>query len=187
MEQQFCEKCHQSGIKVLLRQSEELLCSPCCWPPSWDINEEHQEIDLDREEAKVDHSFRSCGECKSIIEDINNTALQNKSIVTFKQTEEVEHTKVSPSTPKLFTVVTPILPHSHGPRPIMPPCLNEIELKFTFEKNGTQGNGERKDDTSPVDGSPVPPLQPKDDVLFADTLLKHLARKKEKGDKEQLK
>ena len=191
MEQQLCEKCHQSGIKVLLRQSEELLCSPCWkgWPPSWDIDEKHQELDLDREEAEVDHSFRFTFSTPSIIEDINNTALQNnKSIVTFKQTEEVEHTKVSPSTPKLFTVETPILHmHSHGPGPIMPPCLNEIELKFTSEENGTQDHGESRDDTSPTEGSPAPPLQPQGDVLFADTLLKHLARKKEKGDKEQLK
>ena len=76
MEQQFCEKCHQSGIKVLLRQSEELLCRLTGgWPPSWDINEEHQELDLDREEAQVDHSFRFTFSTQSIIEDINNTAL----------------------------------------------------------------------------------------------------------------
>ena len=143
---------------------------------------------MDREEAEVDHNFRFTFSTPSIIEDINNTALQNnKSIVTSKQTEEVEHTKVGPSTPKLFTVETPILPHSHGPRPIRPSRLNEIELKFTSEENGTQDNDESKDDTSPADGSPAPPLQPQGDVLFADTLLKHLTRKKENGDKEQLK
>ena len=190
MEQQFCEKCHQSGIKVLLRQSEELLCSPCWkgWPPFWDINEEHQELDLDREEVQVDHSFRFTFSTPSMIKDINNTALQNnKSIITSKQTEEMEHTKVSPSTPKLFTVETPILPPSHGPRPIRPPCLNEIEVKITSEENPTQDNDESKDDISPADGSPASPLQLQGDVLFADTLLKHLARKKEKGEKEQLK
>ena len=87
MEQQFCEKCHQSGIKVLLRQSEELLCSPCWkgWPPSWDINEEHQELDVDREEAQVDQSFRFTFSTPSIIEDINNTALQNNKSINYLQ------------------------------------------------------------------------------------------------------
>ena len=111
----------------------------------------------------------------------------NKSIITSKQTEEVEHTKVSPLTPELFPVETPILPPSHDPRPIRPPCLNEIELKLTSEENPTQDNDKSKDDTSPVDGSPASSLQPQSDVLFADTLLKHLARKKEKGGKEHLK
>ena len=189
MEQQFCEKCHKSGIKVLLRQSEELLYSPCWkgWPPSWDINKEHQELDLDRVEAEVDHSFRFTFSTPSIIEDINNTALQNnKSIVTSKQTEEVEHTKVSPLTPKLITIETPTLPHSHGTRLIKLPWLNEIELKFTSEENGTKTMAKTR--TTPHQLMGVQPLHYSRKVTFC--LLIHcsniLQGKRKRGLKNNL-
>ena len=171
--EQFCEKCHQSG-EVCLRQSEELLCEDCwkCYPPlglvSNEANVEQQE------EEEIDHSFRFTSwpafSTPSLLKEAEHCeatapeSLMKTSFTTGPSSDMSDQTIQIDVRPRPFsTAETPLSKRS-------PPSLFEIP-KTTESEEEIQESCE----------NPTQLQETQEGLIFADTLLKLLTKKKEKG------
>ena len=190
MEAQTCEKCHHKSRDVTLKQSEEVLCNSFWsgFPPYWpSYKDDQDQSDTEQEEDnEIDQSFRFTFSTPSLLAVSNNNLPSESGSANNDNTSSETKDKDNSSSPR------PNLDLSVDNTEFATGTISPSSQMPSSAGNNTacpDGNQIQETEASPsvlVQGQEKEQQEIQGNVVFADTLAKHLT-KKVVGNKKQLK
>ena len=181
MKTQACEKCHHKSHNVTLRQSEKVPCNSCWsgFPPYWPTYEDDQDqSDTEQEEDnEIDQSFGFSFSTPSLLAVSNNNLLSESGSAnddnTSGETKDKDDSsllrpRVDMNVDNTEFATETISPSSQTPSSARnnTACPEENQIQETEAAQSVFVKGQEKEQQE-IQG----------DVLFADTLAKHLTKK----------